>query len=116
MWKKLLLGLFLVFLLSSSAVYADVVLTDEQAQELDQTLDELEIVLKEQQTTISDLEKQNELLKNDSMNKQKSLDEQKNKINDLETSLEEQKKSSLMHGILTVVISFLIGAVIGLMF
>ena len=116
MWKKLLPGLLLVFLFLSSAVYADVVLTDEQAQELDQTLTELETVLNEQETTINDLEKQNELLKNDSTNKQKLLDEQKNKINDLETSLEEQKKSSLTHGILTVVISFLIGALIGLMF
>lgn len=115
MWKKLLLGLFLVSLLSSSAVYADVVFTDEQAQELDQTLDELETVLKEQQTTINDLGKQNELLKNDSMNKQKSLDEQKNKINDLETSLEEREKSSVLRVMLTATISVLIGLVVGLL-
>ena len=102
MWKKLSLGLLLVFLFLSSAVYADVVLTDEQAAELDQTLTELETVLNEQQTTIDDLET--------------TCEKQETTINELKTSLDEQKKFSLTHDILIVVISFLIGAIIGLMF
>jgi chromosome segregation ATPase len=100
-WKKLSLGLFLVFLLSSSVVYADVVLTDEQAQELDQTLDELETVLKEQQTTINDLET--------------TCEQQRTKINELKDSLEEQNKSSVKQNILTVTISVLVGVLIGML-
>ena len=108
MWKKLSLGLLLVFLFSSSAVYADVVLTDEQAQELEQTLDELETILKEQQTTINDLESQNS-------EQQSLLQEQENKMNELNDLYEKQETSSVMRLILTGLSSLAVGLLIGLL-
>lgn len=115
MWKKLLLGLLLVFLFLSSAVYADVVLTDEQATELDQTLTELKTVLEEQETTISDLQKQNSELQNDSENKQALLNEQQTKIEEANSSLSEHERSSVLQSILTAIISCGVGILIGLL-
>ena len=115
MWKKLLLGLLLVFLFLSSAAYADVVLTDEQATELDQTLTELEAILKEQETTIDDLQKQNSELQTDSENKQALLNEQQTKIEEANSSLKRHRISSVLQGILTAIISCGVGILIGLL-
>lgn len=99
---KRLLGALALFLLLSSALYSEVVLTDEQAQELDQALTELETVLTEQQTTIEDL--------------QTTCDEQEKTINELNNSLDEHDKSWMKRSVIAAVISFLLGAIIGLMF
>lgn len=115
MWKKLLLGLLLVFLFSSPVLYADVVLTDEQADELDQTLTELKTVLEKQETTINDLKKQNEQLLIDSENKQILLDEQNQKLNEASSSLKRHKISSVLQSILTAIISCGVGILIGLL-
>ena len=115
MWKNRLLGLLLVFLLSSSVVYADVVLTDGQATELDQTLTQLETILKEQETTISDLQKQNNELQNDSENKQVLLNEQQTKIEEANNSLRRHRIFSVLQSILTAIISCGVGILIGLL-
>lgn len=115
MWKNRLLGLLLVFLLSSSVVYADVVLTDEQATELDQTLTQLETILKEQETTISDLQKQNDELQSDSENKQVLLNEQQTKIEEANNSLRRHRIFSVLQSILTAIISCGVGILIGLL-
>lgn len=101
MWKKRLVGLLLSLFLCSWALSADVVLTDEQAQELEQTLGELETILQEQQMTI---------------NEQESLiEQQQTRMNELKTSLEEQETSSVKQSILLGLTSLCIGLLLGLL-
>ena len=109
MWKKRLLGALALYLLLSSGLWSEVVLTDEQAQELDQTLTELETVLQEQKKT---LDEQQTVISE----QQITIEQQQGKMSELNNLLEEQEKSSLMHDILKVTISVLVGLLIGLMF
>ena len=107
--KRLFLSLLLLLSLSSlSGLYAEVILTDEEATELDETIDTLEMVLQEQQTTISDLKNLNE-------EQQTLLNEQENKISELNSSLRKQKIYSVMRSILIAVSSLGIGVLIGLL-
>lgn len=107
--KRLFLSLLLLLSLSSlSGLYAEVILTDEEAAELDETIDTLGMVLQEQQTTISDLKNLNE-------EQQTLLNEQETKINELNSSLRKQKIYSVMRSILIAISSLGIGVLIGLL-
>ena len=112
---KRLLGVLLLSLLLSSDLFATVVLTDEQADELDQTLTELKTVLEKQEMTINDLKKQNEQLLIDSENKQILLDKQNQKLDEANSSLKRHKISSVLQSILTAIISCGVGILIGLL-
>ena len=107
------LVVLLCFLLSSAGLYADVLLTDAQYQELDGTLNQLQQVLEEQQTTIEDLQKQNNELQTQSDNKQIQLNEQQETIEELQSSYKKQKIFSWLEHILTIVASTLVGMLIG---
>ena len=91
MKKYWLLFVLPLLLLASSGLYADVILTDEQAAELDETLTQLEITLKTQNEEITNLKMQNEQLQNDSKNKQKQLDEQNETIRTLSSSYKKPR-------------------------
>jgi uncharacterized coiled-coil protein SlyX len=101
-WGISLIAVFIVWLVWRS--YS----SDEQAQELEATLDELETILKEQQATISDLESQNN-------EQQNLLQEQENKMNELNDLYEKQETSSVMRLILTGLSSLAVGLLIGLL-
>ena len=107
--------LCLLLLCLSYGLHAEIVLSDSQAAELEQTLDELEIVIQEQQTTIDDLRMQNELLLTQSQNKQNLLTEQEKKINELNDSLDELEKSSVKQNALMITISVMVGIIIGVL-
>ena len=113
----------LPLLLFSYGLYAEVVLSDEQAMELEATLDELEKISTEQQTTINNLKKQNrELetqlneLKQQSENKEKILDEQKETLNEAKSSSKRQGISSVLRSILISIGVGILGLVAGILF
>ena len=122
-----LLALLLLFS-SPLGLYADVTLTDQQAQDLNQSLDELEEVLKMQSEEITDLKKQNEQLQIDSENKQKQneqlqadsenkqklLDEQENIIAEAKSSYKKQSVFSILQSILISICSICAGILIGI--
>ena len=108
-----LLALLLLFS-SPLGLYADVTLTDQQAQDLNQTLDELEEVLKKQNEEITDLKMQNEQLQIDSENKQKLLDEQENVIAEAKSSYKKQSVFSILQNILISICSICAGILIGI--
>lgn len=73
--------------------------------------DELESLSKEQEKTIKELE-------SSSQTKQKIIDEQQKTIDELESLSQEQKQSSvkeLINRALTVVVSFCLGCLLGLL-
>lgn len=96
-------------------MYADVTLTDEEAEELDTTLDELETTLKMQDEEIVTLKLQNEELQTLSENKQKLLDEQDKEIKTLNSSLRRQNIFSILRNILIAVISCAGGLLVGIL-
>lgn len=115
MWKKHLLGVLVLLLLSSSALYSEVILTDEQAAELNQTLDELNATLTTQKQT---LEEQQTIIESQQMTieEQESLiEQQQNRTTELKALLEKQRTSSIMRSILTVISSVAVGLLIGLL-
>ena len=107
-----LFALVLAFCLLSG-LSAEVILTDEQAAELDETLTQLEITLNEQATTINDLKTQNEQLQDDSKNKQKQLDEQNKTIKTLSSSYKKRNIFSILQNILIAIVSCAGGILIG---
>ena len=109
------LFVLLLLLLGSSGLYADVTLTDEQAAELDQTLDELETTLKAQNEEIVDLKMQNEQLQNDSESKQKQLDEQDETIKEAKSSYRKQNLFSILRNILISIGVGLLGFAAGVL-
>lgn len=109
------LFVLLLLLSGSSGLYADVTLTDEQAAELDQTLDELETTLKAQNEEIVDLKTQNEQLQNDSESKQKQLDEQDETIKTLSSSYKKQNLFSILRNILISIVAGLLGFATGVL-
>ena len=108
-----LLALLLLFS-SPLGLYADVILTDEQAEELDQTLDELETTLKAQNEEIANLKMQNEQLQNDSESKQKQLNEQDETIKEAKSSYKKQNIFSILQNILISICSICAGILIGI--
>lgn len=68
--RRCLKALLLVLLLVLSQAYADVTFTDEQYEELQQTLEQLQTLNNDNQNIVSDLQQMNEQLKN-SYKKQK---------------------------------------------
>ena len=109
------LFVLLLLLSGSSGLYADVILTDEQAAELDQTLDELETTLKEQDEEIANLKMQNEQLQNDSESKQKQLNEQDETIKEAKSSYRKQNLFSILRNILISIGAGLLGFAIGIL-
>ena len=109
-----LLALLLLFS-SPLGLYADVTLTDQQAQDLNQTLDELEEVLKMQSEEITDLKMQNEQLQNDSESKQKQLDEQEETIKEAKSSYRKQNLFSVLRNILISIGVGLLGFAAGVL-
>lgn len=114
MKKYRLLFVLLVLLSGSFGLYADVILTDEQAVELDQTLDELETTLKAQNEEIENLKMQNEQLQNDSESKQKQLNEQDETIKEAKSSYRKQNLFSVLRNILISICSICAGILIGI--
>ena len=110
----LLLALLLLFS-SPLGLYADVILTDEQAEELDQTLDELETTLKVQNEEIANLKMQNEQLQNDSESKQKQLNEQDETIKEAKSSYKKQNIFSILRNILISIGAGLLGFAAGVL-
>lgn len=108
------LFVLLVLLSGSFGLYADVILTDEQAVELDQTLDELETTLKAQNEEIENLKMQNEQLQNDSESKQKQLNEQDETIKEAKSSYRKQNLFSVLRNILISICSICAGILIGI--
>ena len=100
MKKYWLLLVLLVSFSLPSGLYADVILTDDQAMELDQTLDELETTLKLQDKTLTE--------------QQMTIDEQEKTINELNSLYKRQRASSVLHSVLTAIVSCLVGIGIGL--
>ena len=108
--------LVLLLLFSSPlGLYADVILTDEQAEELDQTLDELETTLKAQNEEIANLKMQNEQLQNDSESKQKQLNEQDETIKEAKSSYKKQNIFSILRNILISIGAGLLGFAAGVL-
>ena len=105
-----------LLLLVSSGLYADVTLTDDQAKELDQTLTQLETVLKEQEKTISDLESQSQTLKEQLNESQKIQEEQDKEIKTLRSSYKKHGIFSVLQNVLIAIASCAIGLLVGLMF
>lgn len=117
----LLLSLLLLFSVSSG-LYADVILTDEQAAELDQTLDELEMISEKQKTRISNLEMQNAELENQlnglekqAQERQDLLEEQEKTINEAKSSYRKQNLSSVLRNILISLCMGVIGFIAGVL-
>lgn len=107
MRRHLLLVLLCWLFLLPCGLYADVVMTDEQAAELDQTLDQLETVLKEQKTEIKNLQA--------IIDEQQTLcDEQTNEIKTLKTSSRKQGIFSVLRSILISICSCGVGILIGI--
>ena len=104
------LSLFLV----SWPCYSEVVLTDQQAEELDQTLDQLETTLKMQDEEIATLKQQNEELQTLSENKQELLNEQDEEIKTLRSSYKKQNIFSILRNVLISICSCGVGILIGL--
>lgn len=119
--KNYFAPLLLVLLLClPSGLYADVILTDEQAQELDLTLTELQQTSIEQETTISNLQKRNsELeaqlseLKQQSGNKEQILIEQETTLDEGKHLLTEPDLSFTLRSILISILLFISGLGIG---
>lgn len=109
------LFVLLVLLSGSFGLYADVILTDEQAVELDQTLDELETTLKAQNEEIENLKMQNEQLQNDSESKQKQLNEQEKTIKEAKSSYRKQGLFSVLRNILISIGVGLLGFAAGVL-
>ena len=115
MKKYWLLFVLLLLLSGSSGLYADVILTDEQAEELDQTLDELETTLKAQNEEIANLKMQNEQLQNDSESKQKQLNEQDETIKEAKSSYKKRNIFSILLNILISIGAGLLGFATGVL-
>ena len=115
MWKRLLLGLLLVFLFLSSAAYADVVLSDEQAMELEETLDELDATLKTQQQTLDEqqivIDRQQTTIEEQA----NLIEQQQSRTDELKALLDERETSSILRLIVTAISSLAVGLLIGLL-
>ena len=119
--KNYLVSLLLVLAFCSpSGLYADVTLTDAQAQELDLTLTELQQVLTEQKTIISDLQKKNSelemqlnMLAQQSENKEQILTEQETALDEGKRSLTKPDPSFILRSILINILLFISGLGIG---
>jgi len=96
------LFVLLLLLSASSGLYADVTLTDEQATELNQTLDELETTLKMQDETL--------------VKQQQTIEQQEKTISELKTSYKKQSLYSAVQNILIAIVSAIGGALIALLF
>lgn len=107
------LFVLLLLLSGSSGMYADVTLTDQQAEELDETLTQLETTLKAQDEEIANLKTQNEQLQNDSESKQKQLNEQDETIKTLNSSYRKQNLFSILRNILISLGIGIIGVIAG---
>lgn len=100
--KKYWLLLVLLALFSlPSGMYAEVILTDEQATELDQTLDELATTLKLQDKTLTE--------------QQMTIEKQEKTINELNSSYKKQNIFWVLRSALVTVISFLVGIGVGML-
>ena len=109
------LFVLLLLLSGSSGLYADVILTDQQAEELDETLTQLETTLKAQNEEIANLKMQNEQLQNDSESKQKQLNEQDETIKEAKSSYRKQNLFSILRNILISIGAGLLGFAIGIL-
>lgn len=121
MKKYLRLLLLLPLFLAPYGLFADVTLTDEQAQELEATLDELETISQEQQKIIDDLKTQNNELKNQLTELKQQSNERENLLDSQKETLDEAKNAStrlaifsVLRNILIAVISCGVGIIIGL--
>lgn len=121
--RKYWLPFVLAFLLlGSSGLYAEVILTDVEAKELEETLDALETNLIEQQQTISDLRMRNEELENHLTELEKQADERQNLSDEQETIIKTAKSSwikrnlfSLVHDILISIGFGIVGLLVGML-
>ena len=112
--KRFLVLLLWLLALSVPYLSAEVVLTDQQAAELDQTLDQLETVLKQQDAEIVTLKQQNEELQTLSESKQQLLNEQDETIKMLKSSSRKQGIFSVLRNVLISIVSIAGGILIGL--
>ena len=106
MWKRLLAFLLVLLLASCVCAYAKVELTDQQAQELDQILTELENLNKEQSQT---LKEQDEVLRK----QETAIHDLQRDVEEQQTLLKEEKKSSTKRTITAGSISLIIGFILG---
>lgn len=113
MRKSLVLFLWVLVFLGPCGLYADVVLTDQQYQELDDTLTQLETTLKTQDEEIETLKQQNEELQTLSDSKQKQLDEQQKEINKAKSSYRRRNIFSILQSILIAIVSLFTGGLMG---
>ena len=117
-----LVGALVLSLCLSFGLYGEVILTDEQATELEQTLDELEKTLGEQATLINDLKTQNskletqlETLKTQDEERTNLLEQQKTTLNEANDSYAKRETSWIMRLIATATSSLAVGLLIGLL-
>lgn len=113
MRKSLVLFLWVLMFLGPCGLYADVVLTDQQYQELDDTLTQLGTTLTEQNKEIVILKQQNEELQTLSDSKQKQLDEQQKEIDKAKSSYKRHNIFSILQSILVAIVSLFTGGLIG---
>jgi len=104
-WKHLLVLLLLLSLLSVP-IFSDVVLTDEEAEELEATLTELETLLEEQGMEY-------ELLRMQLAGVSQEIIELKKSLSEAELSLSELEKEQIKKTMAWVVGSLIAGAVAG---
>jgi peptidoglycan hydrolase CwlO-like protein len=115
MKKYWLLSVLLLLLSGSSGLYADVILTDEQAAELDQTLDELATISEKQKTRISDLEMRNSELENQLNELEKQAQERQNLLTEQEKTIKEAKSLYRKQNLFSVLRNVLISIGVGLL-
>ena len=109
------LFVLLVLLSGSFGLYADVILTDEQAVELDQTLDELATISEKQKTRISNLETRNNELENQLNELEKQAQERQNLLMEQEKTIKEAKSSYRKQNLFSVLRNILISIGVGLL-
>lgn len=113
MRKSWVLFLWALVFLGPCGLYADVVLTDQQYQELDGTLTQLQNTLTAQDGEIVTLKLRNEELQTLSDSKQKQLDEQQKEINKAKSSYKRHNIFSILQSILIAIVSLFTGGLIG---
>jgi len=112
---KRLVGVLVLSLCLSSGLWSEVVLSDEQAVELEGTLDELDATLKTQQQTLDEqqiiIDRQQTTIEEQA----NLIEQQQSRTNELKALLDERETSSILRLIVTAISSLAVGLLIGLL-